>query len=191
LPPVINRNATKIRKPAASHPSVPLRSDRNNATKPTISTMLSTGPTASITLGTRARREVDEVDPPAAMFAATCSIGKPWIVCQTRFGAAISSAIATATHSFGLRRWLRGPQIATPRRQHASSGAARTLISVATPVSTPATIQGVHRCGSLRIARTNHHTAAAVASMSNVVVSNRCPTAKVSAVSATAAEAAT
>jgi len=64
------------------------------------------------------------------------------------------------------------------------------LISIATPVSTPAAIQGVHRCGSLRIARTNNHTAAAVVTMSNVVVENRCPTARVRAVMATAAAAA-
>jgi hypothetical protein len=65
------------------------------------------------------------------------------------------------------------------------------LISIATPVSTPAAIHGGHRCGSLRTARMNNHTTAAVVTMSNVVVSNRCPTAKVKAVIATAAAAAT
>ena len=60
----------KIKNPAASHPSVPLRSDRNKTIRPTINTMLTTGPTASNTLGTRATRGVDDVEPPPAMLAA-------------------------------------------------------------------------------------------------------------------------
>ena len=182
----------KIRKPVAIQPSTVRRClVRSRATSPTTRTMLTTGPTSSKVVGNSAARDVEEVEPPEAMFAATEAIGNPCAACQMRFGEPSARAMSAATHGREPASRRRGPTTSTPSRQLSSSGATRILISIAMPASTPTPIHGAQRCGSARIARTSSHNAAAVVTMSNVVVSNKCPTASVRADIATASAAAT
>ena len=71
----------KIRKPMAIQPSTVRRClVRSRATRPTMRTMLTTGPTSSRTVGNSAARDVEEVEPPDAMFAATDTNFAPWRV---------------------------------------------------------------------------------------------------------------
>ena len=141
--------------------------------------------------GIRNAREVDDVDPPPAMFAATLSIGTPWIACQIRLGAPISSAIPAATQGRGPASARRGPSSRIAIRQQNKTRAIITLISIATPAATPTAIHGPHRPSSSRSARISSQRVTAVASRSKVVVSNRCPVASGAEVRATAIAAAT
>ena len=93
-------------------------------------------------VGSSAARGVEDVEAPPAIPAAMAAIGQPWFACQIRFGAARTSAIAPATHGRGSANRRRGPKIKTPTRQHAITGAAMILISMATPVRTPNQIHG-------------------------------------------------
>jgi hypothetical protein len=128
----LRQRLTELILSKLAHASKRSSGQSSDTMRPTVKTMLTTGPTRRSTVGSSAALGVEDVDPPEAMFAATKAIARPCVACQIRFGAARTNAISAANHGWSRRR---GPTRPTLNTQHASGGAAKILISIATPAT--------------------------------------------------------